>query len=192
MLGRILIIAFTIVAAAAASAAAQTEPVETESETVEERRWYGKPVVIADLAGVGMFVLAGLTDPDGSAENLYVAGILGPWLLGGPIVHLVEGNYGRAGLSLGLRLGLPVVGALVGSLAPPILSEDDCGEYYDECETYDWGAGPEGFLLGFGAAMVIDWVFLSTETVEVERSTTVVPAVGLRRGSFTLGLSGTF
>jgi hypothetical protein len=35
-------------------------------------------------------------------------------VLGGPIVHAVHGNFARGGISLGMRVGGPVLGALIG------------------------------------------------------------------------------
>lgn len=74
--------------------------------------WYGWQVLLCDLAAEGFGVAAVLSR---SAILLVPSGAL--HALGGPIVHWSHGNAGRGFASLGLRLGLPLVGALIGAAA---------------------------------------------------------------------------
>lgn len=73
-------------------------------------RWYGWQVLLCDLAAEGFGLAAVLSR---SAILLVPSGAL--HALGGPIVHWSHGNAGRGFASLGLRLGLPLVGALIGA-----------------------------------------------------------------------------
>ena len=65
-----------------------------------ERRWYGWQILAIDAAA--------------AACVYYVnnAICLMPYAFGGPIVHGLHGRWGRAGLSLGLRLALPPLSLL--------------------------------------------------------------------------------
>src|SRR5258705_13924734 len=75
-----------------------------------EQHWYGHHVLIADGVGWGLIGGAFAT----RTWQLGAAGLV-TITLGGPVVHLsVHENLGRAGISLGLRTVLPILGLVAG------------------------------------------------------------------------------
>lgn len=74
-----------------------------------EEEWYGYQVAAPDIVG-SLLVVAGVQSETGPAIALGAGGML----LGGPIVHAAHGHWGRAGASLGLRVGGPFLGAILG------------------------------------------------------------------------------
>jgi hypothetical protein len=77
-------------------------------------RWYGWQIIITDSAGSLLSAIGALT-PGGAGIALGVTGGAVAFL-GGPIVHWAHGHVGRGFASMfGLRLGLPVAGALLGA-----------------------------------------------------------------------------
>jgi hypothetical protein len=69
-------------------------------------------VIIADGASDALITGGVLIDPP-AGKGLFELGVLGA-MIGGPIVHLAHGDYGRAGLSVGARLVIPGVGMYLG------------------------------------------------------------------------------
>lgn len=125
------------------------------------RNWYGWEIVAADAtSGLAVAVAAGILRVD-IGEAILIGGI--GYLVGGPIVHLANGEGGGAARSLGLRLLLPVaVGALgagIGALAAgdgrSVLcsSERACGALF---------GGIIGVGIAIPIAMAIDWGNAST------------------------------
>jgi hypothetical protein len=126
------------------------------SRSAHADHWYGEQTVGSDavsyaLLGTGV----GLEQP-------YVGipgGVL--WVLGPPAIHISHGKKGRAALSLGGRLLLPLVGGLfVGSL-----SYDGGGCTDPLCVELGDGAGV-GFVLGMIAASVLDAVIAREDDEE--------------------------
>ncbi|MBK9037496.1 MAG: hypothetical protein IPL61_40670 [Myxococcales bacterium] len=74
-----------------------------------EPRWYGERIVAIDGTSDAL-LLVGLF---GDSELAAYAGLAG-YVLGGPIIHATQGEWNRAGGSLGLRLALPAVGGVIG------------------------------------------------------------------------------
>jgi hypothetical protein len=134
-----------------------------------EPEWYGGTVLIVDAASVLALVA------------LPPAGVAG-FGLGGPAVHVAHGRPGAAAGSLAVRLAA-VLGAI--ALSMPTAECEDTGK--------NCGSGLEVVapLLG---AIPFDAVFLSWTTPESSRATVpaVLPAVALRPGGWTVGLSGRF
>jgi len=91
---------------------------------------------------------------------------VGTYALGAPIIHARRGS-GAAMTSLALRAGLPILGGFAMSDEPVA-----------------------GILVGFGAAMIIDWTFLCgpQQTATAAIAPTVVP---MRDGA-ALALAGQF
>jgi hypothetical protein len=157
-------------------------PVEPTSQ------WYGDEILYTD----GAILL--LTVP-----TIGVALLAYP--LGGPIVHAIHGNWGRAAGSLALRIGLPILG---GGIANGIMCEsrnssrssrtDDY--YYDDSSSYcALGAALVGGSLGILAAMAVDSAAIAWE---VPGSDTEVAALRLTptfaplEGGVSAGVVGTF
>ena len=110
---------------------------------------YGWQIFAADAASWAIIAAAG----DGSSEGLATVGAMGVFL-GGPIVHLAQGNTSGAGYSLLARTALPLGGALLGAAAC-----DDSGDDYG-CI----GTMMLGLTVGYGSALVIDWFYLAEKT----------------------------
>ena len=107
-----------------------------------EVHWYGYETLALDGAAFGFAALAA-REP---SENITAPGAaaIGTYLLGGPLVHVANGEWGRAAASLLLRVGAPVVGATTAT--SPV-------------------AGATVGLLG---AVAIDAAVLAHHTVEVK------------------------
>jgi hypothetical protein len=93
-----------IAAAAAVALALSPSPARAEEE------WYGGEVLAADAIGWAL-IIGGATADAWPVSALGVGGVL----LGGPIIHAAHDNYGRAGISLGLRIGGPLLGLGLGA-----------------------------------------------------------------------------
>ena len=151
-------------------------------------RWYGWQTLLADataaLVGIGGYL--GQRDVD---VPMVVAG--GVYALGAPVVHWAHGNTGRGFGSLGLRLLLPVGGALLALVAT---SGQPCG--------HDCGLGDAavGAVVGMAAASAIDASALAWEDAGARASDPepraepgdpeVFLALDVRRG--TVGIGGRF
>ncbi len=107
--------------------------------------WYGWQTITADAASVGTIALG----INRRFTPLAIAGA-GGLILGAPILHAAHGNWGNAGLSLGSRVLFPLGGMLLGG----VLSG---GGSVTDGLAKTWGGG----LLGFGAALVVDYAVIS-------------------------------
>jgi len=124
-------------------------------ETPPPGTGYHLEMLAVDAASLTAVVTGGVIEGNHGynplvSEVLRGAGVSG-YVLGGPIVHLVHRQYGRAGISLALRVGLPMLGAVVGlSTASCHPDEWFCGA----------GEAAAGVAIGSAAAMVIDNLFV--------------------------------
>lgn len=137
---------------------------------------YRSQLVLVDLASVATAV-GGAKD-----DQVFTIGVAG-LALGAPIVHLAHGNPGRALASAALRSGLTVGGAYVASAA--------CTPSDDHDDWHCLGDAMLGGMVGLGAAIIIDDVFLGKQTREV-RTGAWSPQVAVGHGAVQLGLSGSF
>jgi hypothetical protein len=139
--------------------------------------WYGWETLLSDAVSISMLLVAAESDEGPVA----VIG-LGIYALGGPAIHFGQGETLNGLGSVGLRLGLPAIGGLIGAQV-----SDGCRGY--ECFE---GAG-YGILLGMGAAVVLDAALLGYRSDDVSvTARRVVPTLSLAGGRSTLGLAGTF
>jgi hypothetical protein len=161
-----------------------------------EARWYGWQVLVADASSVAVAVL-------GSATNTPVVGWLG---IGGvffasPIVHGFHDRWGAAAASIGLRLGLALVGGVIGAaVAPPCNSSGSfLGPLVCALDTEAYGL--YGASAGLAVASAVDVVGLSWDHIRVRRTDTngvrLTPLLRLSRaegrvGSGTVGVAGEF
>jgi len=152
-----------------------------ESNPGEHTSWYGWQTLTADASALVLLISAATVgDHDEGLAQALAIGSLATYVAGGPIVHGVHGNPGRAIGSLGLRAGAPVAGALLGAANEDCHGGDFCGMQ---------GAFV-GFAVGAGVAMVLDAAFLAHETVPDEP--VVTPVVTTGKNGTWLGLSGRF
>lgn len=141
--------------------------------------WYGYQTLLVDGLFAGVLLIGVGTQTD----EMVTTGGLG-YVFGGPVVHWAHGEVGRGFGSFGFRLGLPLAGAILGSLVP---SAGSGGES---------GAGSAGFGLGMTGAMVLD-AALSFERVPVKekkkkrQALELQPTLGWSPTTLSLGLAGT-
>jgi hypothetical protein len=113
------------------------------------------------------------------------------YILGGPIVHGFHDEGGRMGVSLALRLGLPILLAYGGaSLAQ---ANSRCRADDDDCDGGALGGALLGFGLGVATAMVIDTAVIA-RPIEVRRppSATWAPQIAVTPQRVGLGVIGRF
>jgi hypothetical protein len=152
----------------------------------EKLVWYGYKLLLADAASLTL-VFAGIGS---DLAPLGVTG-LGGVFLGGPIVHGIEGQGGRALASLGLRVGMPLAGAALATW-----SYNRGNDKSGECDCMGgFLATAGGLVLGMGAAMLVDAAFLGWRSEPIasdNKSLSLVPSFGLAPGGGSVGLAGRF
>jgi hypothetical protein len=169
-------------------------PPQPQPATRTER--YGTTIALVDglsmaavVIGAVIFVGSVVEDDDSSGSDgaLGAAIMIGggvSMFVGGPYVHYRKGNSSGAWQSLGLRIGLPLVGSLIG-----VAMQDECADNGEPCDDETGGSlGGIGFL----AAMAIEGFVLAKREVAVTYAYPtpyVAPAPG---GGLTLGLGGRF
>jgi hypothetical protein len=135
--------------------------VDVEKPKPKKRRWYGWQTLIADGASLTVFLSAS------SAESGPLAGAAGVgYLFASPLIHVGHQNWKSTWISLGLRVGAPLVGYFAGAALTCV--DGDCGGEIPEA----LAGAAFGVVLGFVAASVIDSTVLARERdvpeVEVE------------------------
>jgi hypothetical protein len=142
-------------------------------------QWYGWQILISDAA---VFSFAGLIRNPSVAYG---------WVGGGAIVHLGHGNVGRGLASAALRVGLPLVGAYLGSASASGCQGDWCG----------LGETLAGGALGMVSAELIDVALLAHDSAPTpatvraaqhSHGVEVSPVVRAGRSGFGLDLVGRF
>jgi hypothetical protein len=138
--------------AVASSARAQTPPADGESNYRWQVAATDAAVIGAGLAG---FALEGRDGGLGYVPSNTLMGIgIGGYFLGAPIVHLAHKEYARAGISLLVRFGLPIVGAAIGARFAT------CTPDQFLCGFEEMGKGME---VGAVAAAVVDTVLITSD-----------------------------
>lgn len=171
-------------------AAADTPPpltrVSGEREVV-----YGGATLTFDANAAG-FAIAGLVSVNRERQQeilVAVATVL--FVAGPPTVHLFHREPGKALGSLGLRIGLPVIGALVGERLRP--SDVECESYKSDgvgCPRR-LSTGPlVGAGIGAAAAIALDALLLARTRVSEPR--TITPQVAASGLAFSFGVAGAF
>lgn len=167
-------------------------PQMSEAPPPAPRRWYGWKALTMDgvalTLGAAAIVVADRENGD-AWSNRFAAGATVAYLASGPTFHLIHGQPGHALGSLGLRGGLPILGALAWRSTVTCPAP---GEEYGNC-----GLGPIvlGFAAGAVAAMALDATLLAWD--RPERETPKQARLGLapmfsRDGQRAVHLVGTF
>jgi hypothetical protein len=163
------------------SAAAVAQDATSVAES--ERHWYGGPILIADAAAFTLVVGSQLARLH---TKVPIGFGLATFVLAPPVAHTLHGHWGRGLGSLGLRLGLPVLGglALAGGIGTCHQDDDSC---------YAEGA-LLGALVGMGVAASVDQLtaFDRHETSAKPRALIVVPTLAVGRAGGSIGLAGLF
>jgi hypothetical protein len=123
--------------------------------------WYGWELLVTDASIAAASGLAFALSPRTGAWAGGAAGV--GYAVDGPIIHAVHRRYLAAGLSLGMRLLFPVVGAALGAASAPCSPPPN--DYYppDPCWAPYSGAAV-GFISGMAIAWIADVAALSWET----------------------------
>ena len=132
--------------------------------TTEHRTWYGGGIVAIDVLALTL-PFVGLSSSSGGLETGLLGASAMGYVFGGPIVHAANGaSGGVVGGSFALRLGLPLVGVLLGVAAggPADASCEARGEQLCGFATVAYGA--IGMAVGMVAASVIDVAALAWKT----------------------------
>jgi hypothetical protein len=181
------------VAATAQRGASDTE-LESQSSAprgaadADETESYAHWVVVSDLSSVVLGV--GALSGAGALGYASVAA----YFLGGPTVHAAHGEAGKAALSFGLRLGVPLTSMLVVS---ELSRSSHCPA--DDADENDIHCKPivERILIagaiGIVVAMVIDPVLLARRRVPRKHAFTIEPNVAwTKTHGWSLGVQGSF
>jgi hypothetical protein len=139
---------------------------------------YGWKVASTDAAGLAL-TLGSLHVGGGQAEDAMAFFGVTTMIVGGPVVHAVNGGGWKVAKSLGLRIGLTMVGAMLG---PVMWGDNDCGLNLDACfEPIVLGAEIGGLT-----AMALDATLLANTPAERPPGLVVAPGAG------SLTIAGTF
>lgn len=139
--------------------------------------WYGWQTLLGDVAAAS----CALAFKEGACFT--------PYLLTGPGVHIAHRRYGLAAASLGLRVGGPALGAVVGRMLakcpdrPPPAAKPSMTESDSPAFTFDLGSldfcGLDymavGMLAGAAVAIIVD-ASLGFERVEAGTTSKPAPA----------------
>lgn len=162
-----------------------------------ERSWYGWQILLADAAS---FACVGVTEQE--------ACLLG-FALSGPVVHTLHGRPGRGLASLGLRVGLPLIGALIGSAvancpeeppAPPPSNGNGHGSGFGTVSIPSFCGLSEvalGTMIGAAGAMAVDGVLAFTDGEPAREASkpsryAFSPRLAVGQNNVAMGIGGTF
>jgi len=150
-------------------------------------RWYGWETLVVDAGGISAFLAAVGSSNRGMSTGLVELG-LATYVLGAPIVHAAEGHPREAGLSVGLRLGAPLVGGLSGFLLGGALCAKDDGDVPCPALT-----AALGILAGGVAAIAVDAEVLSDEPEPSRPQVShFAPTLSVTKNGVSAGLTGAF
>jgi hypothetical protein len=150
-----------------------------------ETRWYGWQLVITDSAAIALALIAIPTkDPD------YAYAAIPTYFLPTLAIHALHRRSGASVAGFALRLGLPVVGFLLGF---------GVGSASRDAWFSGFAALADGAFVGLagaGIAAAIDTAFLAHEEVRVSRARIArplwTPYATVDRDRAWLGLRGSF
>jgi len=169
------------------SNAPPSTPFVAAPEPVSQTHWYGWQTLLVDGAALSTVVGGFWLRPANQDWSVVSIAGIGAWALGAPVVHWAHGRTGVGFASLGLRFGLPALGALIA--LTPSCSGGECSG--------------QALALAFGltlipAPMVLDATWLARERQSAGAAGTAregvewtpyINAFGDRR---MLGVSGRF
>ena len=131
--------------------------------TPVKERWYGWQTLLTDAGAITLTIV--LTANADERDDVAVIGafVIGAstFALGAPIVHGAHGNWGKAGVSVALRLGLSLIGGAIGAG----IGADSCSQYVYDHEGCAIGYGALGLIAGATTAVIVDATVLARELV---------------------------
>jgi hypothetical protein len=179
-----------------ASVPASPQPATTPVPLVRlnpERRWYGWQILLTDGAAVASVAASG----QGVGWSAVSSAL---YLGGGPVVHFVHGNVAKGFGSLGIRVGIPLGGALLGGAIGLVAwGSNGCGDSL--CLFSPQGGAIVGAGIGLIATSIVDVVVLAHEDVSTAAARSfglhLTPVAGLPRDAAghiapTFGVAGAF
>jgi hypothetical protein len=151
---------------------------------------YAHQTLISDgLAGA--LIIAGALQKDPYGAVVLVAFGADVYALGAPIVHFANRQFGAGFKSLGVRLGLPLLGAMLGNQVGP-KDAVKCGGDPSCSDSEDSTLGVlVGASVGVLAAVAIDARYFARKRV-TSFAPAFAPTVGYSRAGLTVGLGGSF
>jgi hypothetical protein len=188
---------FSTAQARAASRVTASDPEEPPPTYEPEYLDYRYQLLASDVVSLGLYA-SFVAVPE--RYPVLALSSLGTYLLVPPILHIANGQPARGGASLGMRVGLPIVGAPIGLIGGGVISviTPDKGDAQAWLVLGIVG----GVFLGGIAAMIVDDGFLGK--VELPRdkgarsmtrpsySVGVLPFADPRRKAAGMSLAGTF
>jgi len=149
---------------------------------------YRAQTLVADGIAAGLMITAFDVDNDSSAALAKLSIIT--YVFGAPLVHLTKDRGRRALGSITMRIGLPIVGGMLGHA---MAAKPTCEAYYDSCETELYTEElAYGVLAGVIAASALDAIYLAKGDPPAKPQAAWTPVARATQNGFALGVSGTF
>lgn len=179
---------------AVATATAKAPQPPAPSASPARQRWYGWQLMLADAASVGLYTWSTAGNP---LENPSTVGLIGAqlYLFGPPVIHAVMHDKPKTGLaSLGLRLGLPLLGAGMSSLIGHGIGLRRCPREQGLCQAVAVGSAAYiGLGVGYLTAIGLDAAWLAWEDEPVPaRAVRWAPVVTPAAGGGWAGVQARF
>jgi hypothetical protein len=165
-------------------------PPQQQPPTVTHEVSYAHQTLSCDGIAAALIIAGSLQGDDGWVAKIVLrlsGGLV--YAFGAPIVHLGNDQAGKGARSVGVRLGLPLLGMLAGDLLGP-KDEVQCvvGEPCPESSGSSLGLAI-GWGVGALAASALDVIFFAHKRV-TEPAPRVAPTIGYSRSGVTVGLGG--
>jgi len=128
-----------------------------------QERWYGWQTLLTDAGAITLTIALTANADERDDAAVIGAFVIGAsvFALGSPIVHGAHDHWGKAGVSLALRLGLSLIGAAIGAG----IGADSCSQYVYDHEGCAIGYGALGLIAGATTAVIVDAAVLARELV---------------------------
>jgi hypothetical protein len=159
------------------------------------KRWYGWQTLSLDAAALGLGLASfASNDGQGTASALLGSGALSTYAFGAPALHLLRGHEGKAVMSLGLRVGVPVLAASIASIGR---DEEKCSDSSPEFDPAACQPQQTRMMVitAFSALAVslADGAFIAWQSPPKSKALALSPLVAWDgEKSAMAGLSGTF
>ena len=147
---------------------------------------YRGQTLLADGIAAGLLVVA-LSSSDYNTQESMAKLSVGTYALGAPIIHVTKGRHGTALASLAMRVGLPIVGGMLGD---SMSKGTEC--YDDYCETNNGGEIVLGVFAGAIAASALDAIYLAKGDAPKQPEPAWTPTARASQTGFAVGVRGTF